>query len=294
MLQNAFPKATDVNSPSCFSNPSSYKYRGPSPKYSELSPSCGGLWLLQLVPYYLRTNTCKIDIIWHGNEASSWWQTSTEFWLSGGMGLPDFCYQHFIFSLLWTRNHSGDRLHSFMFADKYRSDTSLTTQKPFLIWFRYLFLIVKVLFLRFSSTRVLTKAIFYNSLVWPLLSQLKDQVLHECCREVLGQVMDRYIPFQKVASPVYGIIINNLSLNPVSELTLTEIMYGSNAPAQKPFYCCKPSQVRVCFCNKVLARRPRFGWLWAFRLLNPGCWVCRDTLLIGNIRCRNSSGIQTV
>lgn len=116
-----------------FSNPSSYKYRGLSPKYSKLSPSCGGMWLLQLVPYYLRTNTCKTDVIWHGNEASTWWQTSTEFWLSGGMGLPDFCYQHFIFGLLWTRNRSGHRLHSFMFADKYRSDTSLTTRKPFLI-----------------------------------------------------------------------------------------------------------------------------------------------------------------
>lgn len=63
MLQDAFPKATDISSPSCFSNPGLCKY-------SRLSPSCGGMWLLQLVPYYLKTNTCKPDVIWHGNKLS--------------------------------------------------------------------------------------------------------------------------------------------------------------------------------------------------------------------------------
>jgi len=47
MLQKAFPKATDVNSLSCFSNRESHKYGG-------LSPSCGVMWVLQLVLYYLK------------------------------------------------------------------------------------------------------------------------------------------------------------------------------------------------------------------------------------------------
>lgn len=89
----------------------------------------GGVWLFQLVPWCLRMNTCKTDMIWHGNE----WKASTEFWLSEGMGLPGLWYQHFIFSLLWARNPSRDGLHSFMISDKCSSDTSLSTQKPFLI-----------------------------------------------------------------------------------------------------------------------------------------------------------------
>lgn len=43
--------------------------------------------------------------------------------------------------------------------------------------------------------------------------------------------------------------MNNLSLNPVNKLTLTETVYGSSAPAQKPFCSLKPSQIR-CFLQQ--------------------------------------------
>lgn len=148
MLQNAFPKATDVNSPSCFSNPGLHKCRG-------LSPSCAGVWVLQLVPYYLRTNTYQTDVIWHGNKPSSQWQTSADFGLSEGMGLPYFCYQRFIFSLLWTRNLQGIGYSPSCLQIRHFS------QKPFLVSFRYLFLVGKIPLLM-SSARVLTVAVFYT------------------------------------------------------------------------------------------------------------------------------------
>lgn len=97
-------------------------------------PSCsGGVWVFQLVPWCLGVSTCKTEMIWHGGEPSSWWKASTEFWVSEGTELWDLWYQHLIFSLLWAQNPSRAGLQSFMFSDKCRSNTSLSSQKPFLI-----------------------------------------------------------------------------------------------------------------------------------------------------------------
>lgn len=94
------------------------------------------LWRCLAFPagaWCLRMNTYKTDMIWHGSEPSAQWKASTGFWLSEGTEFQSLWYQHFIFSLLWARNPSRAGLQSFMFSDKCRSDTSLSTQKPSLI-----------------------------------------------------------------------------------------------------------------------------------------------------------------
>lgn len=128
MLKSIFPKATGANSPSSCSNSGSHKC---------LSSSCWGLCLLQLLPYpyYLSIKTSRIDIIWHRNKPSTKWQMSAEFWLSEGVGFPDFCHLHFIFSPLWARNHFRESSHSFVSAGKHRLVTSPRTHKPFFIHF---------------------------------------------------------------------------------------------------------------------------------------------------------------